>query len=110
VELYEQIPRMYEHGAGTIRAYARRLGVQRQEVLRALTSAVPPERMKPERERPKLVPARPFIDAFLEADRKAPRKERHIAHRIWTRLREEKPEIVVGESTVREYVRETTAV
>jgi len=32
-------------------------------------------------------PALPFIDAILEADRRAPRKQRHTAHRIWTRLR-----------------------
>jgi len=59
---------------------------------------------KPRRERTRLAPAIPFIDAILEADRHAPRKQRHTAHRIWTRLRQQKPEIVVGESTVREYV------
>jgi hypothetical protein len=43
----------------------------------------------------------PFIEAILDAYRKAPRKQRHTAHRIWTRLRQEKQEIVVGQSTVR---------
>jgi len=104
VELYEQIRREYEHGAGTIRAVARRLGVHRREVRRALAKAMPPDRKKPQRERPRLAPAIPFIDAIVESDRRAPRKQRHTAHRIWTRLRQEKPEIVVGESTVREYV------
>ena len=39
VELYEQIRREYEHGAGTIRAVARKLGVHRREVRKALASA-----------------------------------------------------------------------
>ena len=104
MELYEQIRREYEHGAGTIRAVARKLGVHRREVRRALASAMPPERKRPQRVRLKLAPAIPFIDAILEADRKAPRKQRHTAHRIWTRLQHEMPQIVVGESTVREYL------
>src|SRR5712691_8745210 len=85
VELYEQMRREYEHGAGTIRAVARKLGVHRREVRKALASAMPAERKIPERERPKLVAAIPFIDAILGADKKAPRKQRHTAHRIWTR-------------------------
>lgn len=109
MELYEQIRREYEHGAGTVRAVARRLGVHRREVRRALASAVPRERKRPERERPKLALAVPFIDAILEADRRAPRKQRHTARRIWTRLRQEKPEVAVAESTVREYVRQRKA-
>src|SRR6266516_3398016 len=104
VELYEQIRREYEHGGGTIRAVARKLGVHRREVRKALASAMPPERKIPERERPKLAAAIPFIEATLEADRKAPRKQRHTAHRIWTRLRREMPEVTVAESTVRQYV------
>jgi len=103
VELYEQIRQEYEHGAGTIRAVARKLGVHGREVRKALGSAMPAERKVPERERSKLAAAIPFIDAILEADRKAPRKQRHPAHRIWMRLRCDKPEAEVAESTVRQW-------
>lgn len=106
MELYEQIRREYEHGAGSIRAVARKFGVHRREVRKALESAMPAERKIPERERPKLAAAIRFIDGILESDRKAPRKQRHTAHRIWTRLRREMPEVEVAESTVRQYVRE----
>jgi len=109
VELYEQIRREYEHGAGTIRAVARKLGVHRRDVRKALASAVPEDRKIPEREKPKLGAAIPFIDGILEADRKAPRKQRHTAHRIWNRLRREMPEVDVAESSVRRYVREKKA-
>src|ERR1039457_2239190 len=39
----------------------------------------------------KLDPVKEAIDRMLEGDRQAPRKQRHTAHRIWTRLREEHP-------------------
>jgi transposase len=71
-----------------------------------LDSAVPAERKIPERERPKLTAAIPFIDEILESDRKVHRKQRHTAHRIYTRMRREMPEVAVAESTVRQYVRE----
>jgi transposase len=106
VELYEQIRREFEHGAGTVRGVSRKVGVHRREVRRALVSAVPAERKVPERERPKLSVAIPFIDEILESDRKAPRKQRHTAHRIWMRLRRELPSAEVAESTVRGYVRQ----
>jgi len=44
------------------------------------------------------VPAADFIEAILESDRKAPRKQRHTAHRIWCRLRVERPELEIAES------------
>jgi transposase len=75
-------------------------------VREALADAVPKERRVMERARPKLEPAVPFIDGILESDLKAPRKQRHTAHRIYNRLLAEKPEIKVAEATVRAYVRE----
>jgi hypothetical protein len=106
VELYEEIRREYEHGAGTIKGVARKLGVHRRMVREAVANAVPPERKVPARVRPKLAGAIPFIEAILEGDRQAPRKQRHTAHRIWKRVRRELSGVTVGESTVREYVRQ----
>ncbi len=106
MELYEEIRQEFEHGAGTVRGVSRKLGVHRREVRLALESAVPAERKVPERERPKLSGAIPFIEEILEADRRAPRKQRHTSHRIWLRLRRELPLVDVAESTVRGYVRE----
>lgn len=106
VELFEQIRREYEFGVGTIKGVARKLGVHRRMVRQALGDAEPPARMQAERERPVLRPLLPFIDRILETDRKAPRKQRHTAHRIWQRILAERPECQVAESTVRRYVRE----
>jgi len=74
-------------------------------VREAIDSAVPKPRKAAEREKPKMAAVIPWIEEILEADQKAPRKQRHTAHRIWCRLKAERPEATVGESTVREYVR-----
>ena len=105
MELYEEIRREYEHGVGTIKGVAKKFGVHRRMVREAIGSAVPPARKRPAREKPKLGPAVELIDGILEADRKAPRKQRHTAHRIWMRIRQEMPALEIAEATVRRYVR-----
>lgn len=105
VELFEEIRREYEFGNRSVRAIAKKLGVHRRMVKQAIANAVPPERKPPERKKPKLGPYLPFIDAILESEHKAPRKQRHTAHRIYTRLKEENAQCNVSEGSVRRYVR-----
>ena len=109
VELFEQIRREYEFGLGTIQGVARKFGVHRRLVREAVQSAVPRQKAVPVRPRPRLEPVAAFIDGILEADRQAPRKQRHPAHRIYERLRQERAEYPIAESTVRQYVRERKA-
>ena len=104
VELFEQIRREYEFGAGTIIGIARKLGVHRRMVREAVRSATPARRKKTERPQVKMAGVSEFIDGILEADRKAPRKQRHTAKRIWERTREEIAGSTVAERTVRHYV------
>jgi transposase len=105
VELFEEIRREYEFGIASIAGVARKFGVHRRLVREALAGAVPTRRPAPERPRPTIEPVAEFIDVILEADRRAPRKQRHTAHRIWTRITRERPGYQIAESTVRQHVR-----
>ena len=106
MELFEQIRRDRDLEGLSIRALAERHGVHRRAVRQALASPLPPAKRAPvSRPAPKMGPYRAVIDAWLVADREAPRKQRHTAKRIWRRLVDEHG-ADVAEVTVRQYVRQ----
>jgi transposase len=105
VEQFEQIRRDRDREGLSLRALAVRHGVHRRTVKQALASPMPPAKRAPVgRPAPKLGRYRSVIDGWLEADRAAPRKQRHTARRIHRRLVDEHG-ADVAESTVRQYVR-----
>ena len=85
----------------------RRFGIDRRTVKKMLSYSAPPgyRRTKPVR-RPKLDGFTGIVDAILEADTDpdAPRKQRHTAHRIFERLRDEHG-FTGGYTIVKDYVR-----
>jgi transposase len=85
--LFEQIRRDRDREGLSVRALAVRHGVHRRAVRQALASPVPPTKRSPvSRPAPRLGAYHALIDAWLEADREAPRKQRHTARRVWQRL------------------------
>lgn len=105
MEQFELIRRDHAREGLSIRELARRHGVHRRAVRQALESAVPPPKRAPEvRVAPALGAYHAIIDAWIDADREAPRKQRHTARRIWQRLVEEHG-AEVSERQVCRYVR-----
>jgi hypothetical protein len=64
-----------------------------------IRQAIPPERKLAVRHKPRSGPVMEFIDEILRADQLAPRKQRHTAHRIWERIRQEHSD-TVAEATL----------
>ena len=90
VELYAAVRLAVVEEGLSHREAGRRFGIDRRTVKKMLRYSAPPgyRRRKPVR-RPKLEGFTGIIDAILEADRDEPRKQRHTAHRIFERLRDE---------------------
>ena len=85
---------------------AAKFGVHRRMVRQAIAGALPPRHRYPARVKPKLDALAALIDQVLDADRRAPRKQRHTARRIYRRILTEFPDAGVAESTVRNHVRD----
>jgi transposase len=108
VELFESIRRDHRLEGLSIRALASKYKVHRRLVRQALASAVPPPRKEPVRASPVTGQYQATIREWLVADQEVHKKQRHTAHRVWTRLVAEHG-ADVGESTVREVVRAVAA-
>ena len=105
MDLFKRLRREYEHGVGTIRGVARKFSVHRRTVRAALNNSARPKRKTPQRARPKMASAMPFIDTILGDDLSLPWNERHTVHRIWQRLRAQVPGFAASELSVQRYVR-----
>ena len=108
VEEIEAIRRAYYREHRSVRAIAREQQHGRRVVREAIAGTSPgPRRYRLTRPKRRWVldPVTPLIDAWLEADRGAPRKQRHTAKRVYDRLVAEH-RFAGSERRVREYVTE----
>ena len=104
VELFESIRNEYFVHERSIRSIGRKYKTHRRTVRQAIESAVPPARKEAERKPAVLTPGvQGVVECWLEEDRKAPKKQRHTARRVYRRLVREHG-FRGAESTVRRYV------
>ncbi len=90
METWTEIRRRVLTGEISKRQACREYGIHWQTLAKILRQTEPaPFRVRQPRRRPKLDPFLPIIHHILEADRSAPKKQRHTAERIYQRLRDE---------------------
>ncbi len=107
VEQVEQIRRAYYCEHKSVRAIAREQGHGRRVIREAIAGKSPSPRryrLREAKPRPVIGPVAPIIDAWLEQDRSAPRKQCHTAKRVYDRLVAEHG-FGGSERQIREYVR-----
>jgi len=101
-ELIRTASRVY---GKSIRAIAREYGHSRKTIRKALAGLEPRYRRKKDPHCPRMDPIAKTVEAWLQEDRSQPRKQRHTARRIYTRLVEEHG-FKGSENTVRRWVRQ----
>ncbi len=105
MDQYELIRTAHRVYKKSIRQIARETGHTRRTVRKVLAGQEPKYRREKEPACPVMDPVARIVDAWLQADRDQPVKQRHTAHRVWQRLVEEH-EFTGAEPTVRRWVRE----
>ena len=105
MDQYELIRTAHRVYKKSIRQIARETGHTRRTVRKVLAGQEPKYRREKEPACPVMDPVAGIVDAWLQADRDQPVKQRHTAHRVWQRLVEEH-EFTGAEPTVRRWVRE----
>lgn len=98
----------YNQGIDSISEISRITGFNRKTVTKYLDkedfSPSPPVARKDVEHSSKLDPYKPLIDSWLIADKKAPRKQRHTARRVYKRLKKEATGFDCSYRTVAAYV------
>jgi transposase len=90
MEQWAEIRRRVLTGELSKRAACREYDLSWHTLAKMLSHDEPPGyRQQAVRKKPKLAPFLPIIFEILEQEKKAPRKQRHTAQRIWKRLRDE---------------------
>lgn len=106
VDEKEDIRRKYYLEGKSIRQIARENRCSRDTVKRALVDPSPSVyQLSQARASPVMGPYQEVIDRWLREDEHGPAKQRHTAHRIYTRLQEEH-QFAGAEPTVRRFVRQ----
>ncbi|PTL35942.1 transposase, partial [Candidatus Methylomirabilis limnetica] len=104
-ELIRTAARVYQK---SIRQIARETGHTRKTIRKVLAGWEPKYRRRHEPASRVMDSVAAIIEGWLRTDQETPKKHRHTAHRIWTRLVEEYA-FPGAESTVRRWVREQKA-
>ena len=105
MEFWKNVRRQVLTGELSQRAAMKQYGLGWHTLKKILTHEAPPGyRLSRPRKKRTLEPFLPTIRQILEDDRQAPRKQRHTAHRIFERLRDEHG-YTGGETVVKDAVR-----
>ena len=105
MDQYELIRTAHRVYGKSIREIAREYGHSRKTIRKALTGLEPKYRRKKDPPCPRMDPIAKTIEAWLQGDKERPRKQRHTARRVYSRLVEDHG-FKGSEATVRRWVRQ----